>query len=412
MPANNELETASPRILAAALEILREELPLLRSINTKYDQLTRQKGDVIWIPYSGSMTATDVIPGYIPPDNASPIKMNEYPISLKYWREVAFELNDREIRSIIDGVIPDAVEQAGRAIRNDIASTVWNSYKKSYLTVGTPDQPLFPTPTPTVQATNPTGLNNSKEARVLLNKNLAPQANRSMILDTDSEGDASILPAFANASASADSRVIAAGIIGQKQGFLWQYDHLAPYHEIGDLSPKAGWTVSAPYQTVTIENPFQPTASTQHKYLLTLGNTGANTASKVKQGDLFKVAGDPNTYVVLNDANPTSATSLTVEFWPKPPATWNTGSAVTWLPSHQIALAMHEDAIGFVSAQWVGTETLNNQTSRYVDSMTDPDTGLPLRYEVQYFHKLFRMSMDILYGCEVIRPQWLLRMIS
>ena len=102
----------------------------------------------------------------------------------------------------------------------------------------------------------------------------------------------------------------------------------------------------------------------------------ATNAAGLKEGDILTIAGDAQTYVVME--------------------------AVTVSGSHVMNLAFHRDAIAFATRPLMDSA---NGLGNLIQSAVDPVSGLSLRLEVSREHKRTRFSYDILYGADVVRRE-------
>jgi hypothetical protein len=390
-----------PKILGQALDVLTSELPILQSVNTEYSEDAKQQGDIVWVPYTNRMVATDVVPGHIPNDQQD-TKDSTAPIPLEFWKKSDFTLTEREIRSIMNGIIVKKVEEAAQAIRDAIALEFWRAaYRDSFLSVGTAGTTPF-------NATDK--LATSAEARRLLNQQRAPRSNRVMLLESSAESNATILPEFSNWYQSGNTETIEMGRLGMKQGFNWLYDDSVGQHVAGTLSPKTAWALASATPTVTtVTNPLLPNMNPKSVYSIGMTNTGASGA--VKRGDLFRVAGDSQTYVVTADQAVASSTSLVVQFSPAPRVTWSNGAAVTFLASHMASLALHRNAVGAAFAPVKDPVEGLSQNQRR-ETMIDPIYGLPLTIDYFEGYHQDRWEISCMFGARALRPEHIIRVLG
>jgi P22 coat protein - gene protein 5 len=195
----NSIEAAIPLILATGLTALRENCVMPALVNTDYSPLAQTKGssvDVV-IP-SGMGDAEDMIPGFVT-TAVTDLTPTKVPIILNRWKKKDFVLTDTDLGKIIDGYISGQVTEAARSIANTIDKDLLALYKQVYGVAGQAGQTPFQNdnaiPNPLVYQ----GLGASRDARKVLNRQLALPQNRRMVLDVEAEANASALQAFANA---------------------------------------------------------------------------------------------------------------------------------------------------------------------------------------------------------------------
>lgn len=379
----NALDAVVPRILAKALMVVREETPLARLVRTDFKQEAMEKGKSIDVPFTSPMgLATDVVPSLTYTGGVD-ITPKFVPIALDKWVEQKFTLNDREVEQVMDGYFPEQIMECARSIANRIETDLLNLYRFVYGAVGTPGQ--IPFQDTTGFAGSPPvhfGIGASREARRVLNLQLCPQEDRRIVLDVNAEANASAMPQFAQAYSSGDKEVIIKGRIGEKQGFDWYRDNLVLRHVTGLTG------VALTSAAVTAGSTAIPIS-------------GAATAPNI--GDIFTIAGSSQQYVVL-------ATSTITVLQISPPLRANVAAGVllTVIASHTVNIALNKGAFGLVMRPLSNIEAPGS----LIRTMTDNKTGLPLRMEVSRVQKMNVYSIDALYGCACLRPEFACRIMG
>lgn len=383
----NVLDQLFPKILAQALVTLREACVLPNLVNKDFSAEAAMKGDVIHVPIPSKMSTVDVVPSAVAQE-ATDLNLQTVQIPMSTWKEVNFQLTDRDVLQVMDGVVSMQVTEAARAIANSVNSSILSLYKNTPYFVGTPGTTPFAT-----------DLSAAAQARKVLNGNNCPTNDRRLVLDGDAEANAVILPALASYMNSAETGILREGQIGRKLGFDWFYDQqmMEIFHAAGTLS--GATTSAAPVVGQRIEGVTNGTVTA----------TAAN-GQTVKQGDVFTVAGDKQTYVVTQNA--TSTGSITIQFSPAPAVTWANGSAISLRASHNNNLAFHRDAIA-LAIRPLKDDVFGQESGQIAYmTMTDPVSGIPLRVEYKRENKRSRFSLDILWGCKLIRPELLVRVLG
>lgn len=364
MANTNTITNVIPQLLAQGLLALRQMAIMPRYVNRAYESTAGEKGSSIDVPIPSAISAIDVTPSYVPPDDAgvSPTNVN---IPLDTWKEASFFLNDKEMLEIQAGTIPMQASEAIKALANAVDNSILGLYTGVYGWAGTAGTTPFAT-----------DLSAFVDARKVLTNQLAPTDPRYVMLNADAEANALLLRAFQDASFRGDSDGIINGQIGQKLGSLWFVDQNAPTHTVGNWSAGTA-TGTAGANTVTIN-----------------AGTGAFVV-----GDVLLFAGDTQTYAVTARTGTAPTTSIEVS-----PAllTSPSGAAITRKASHAVNLNFHRDAFALASRPFAGSDPLG---LGMFQSAVDPVSGLTLRLEVSRQHKRTRFSYDILYGVKLVRAQ-------
>ena len=386
----NLLNDVMPKILSSALVTLRENAVMPRLVNSDYSSEASRHGNVINVPVPTRMQATDVIPGPYAP--ASPnLQLDTVPVVLDQWKDSYFTLTDKEMGEIYDGAVSMQITEAARAIANAIDYSLLSLYKNIYNYVGTAGTTPF--------ASSPA---DAITARKLLSKGLAPINDRRIVLTPDAESNALSLTAFQYYQNSGSIETMRNGEIGRKFGFDWYMDQNAMYHTAGNL---AGTLVTSgtPSSVATADNNIPALRNPRTINSITIA--GGTAGQTLKQGDVFSVAGDSQTYVVNADATAIAGGNIVVSFSPAPKVVWASGSAVTVRASREINLAFQKDAIALAIRpleQSVYSKDLGGMKSL---TMVDDLTGIPMRLIVRQEHMQMRMSLDCLWGRGLVRPE-------
>lgn len=389
----NTLIDVAPKILATALTTLRENAVMPRLVNADYSSEAAEQGQSIQVPVPTAMSVQDVVPGAYA-QSSPDLQIDTVNIPLDNWKESTFRLTEKDVYEIMDGVVNMQVAEAARALANELDKTLITLYKKVYNTVGTAGTTPF--------ASDPAA---AIAARKVLGVNLAPPSQRRIVLNPDAEANAVGLQAFQYYQNSGSTATMQEGEIGRKFGFDWYMDqNLLRYgtHTKGTISGTIV-TTGAPVSTTTADasNPQLHNPRTVN----TIAVSGATTGQTVKIGDVFTVAGDTQQYVVTNDLT-FASTAGTIAFSPAPKVVWSTGAQLTFVASRAINLAFHRDAIALAVRPLKESPFEGElQGNRFVMSMVDDITGIPLRLEVRSEYKQVRYALDCLWGVQMIRPE-------
>lgn len=370
----NNLTSIMPKILARGLLALREQAIMPRLVNADYSNESAQKGETIDVPVPSAISASDVTPGSVPPTppSTAPAVVQ---IQLNNWKKAGFHLTDKELLEIDhnESFRPMQMSEAVRALANAVNASVHQQYKGIYGLVGSAGTTPFAS-----------GVTDATAARKLLNKQLAPRADRRGVLDFDAEANALGLPAFSDAEKIGSAGVKIDGEIGRKFGIDWFADDGVLSHETqaGD-----GWETQS--QTIAIGDTV---------VAITASGGGAEPAT----GDVFMVEGDLQTYVVTGFAND----NLT--FQPAAKMAWADAAEISFQPSHIVNLAFHRDAFA-LAMRPLTAGTLDLSLGNQIVAMTDAQTGLSLRLEVSRQYKQTVWEFDVLWGVKLVRPDLAVR---
>lgn len=367
----NDLTKVSNTILAQGLMALRGMNVMPKLVNSDYDATAKQKNEVINVPIPAAIAATAVVPGATPPNTAD-VAPTSVPIRLDQWIEAPFYLTDKDQMQAMDGTIPMQASEAVKSIANAVNAYIFGLGKGFYGLVGTPGTTPF--------AGDILAASNARKA---LNKQLAPPGDRRIVLDMDAEGNAIVLPLFAQANTAGTDRTQVEGIIGRKVGFDWYADQQVPFFTAS--------TITAGALTV---------AGVQAAGSKTLLLSKITTAMTLVKGDILNFAGSLQNYVVTADTA-VGIGNTAVPIYPPLQAATAGGETVTLKASHVMNLAFQRDAIAFA------TRPLEQVSHPAVisSSASDPVSGLSMRLQITREHQRTRYSFDVLFGGEVVRPE-------
>ncbi len=374
-----DLSAVTPKLLAQGLLALRETCVMPRLVNSDYGHDAAKPGGVIDVPIPSAVISNAVTPGLTAsePGDLSPSTVS---IVMDQWREAPFVLTDRDVLSVMDGVIPMQASEAIKSLANYVDAFLLNLYKGCPFMVGTPGSTPFEQDVTVATA-----------ARKRLNANLAPMQDRRMVIDADAESNALGLRAFQDASFSGDASGINEGQINRKLGFDWNLDQNVPTHTAGTVGGDENTATAL--QAATVE-PLGETALAV--------TAGATNDLALKQGDVITIDGDANTYAVAADVTIAAGENGVVTILGGLKQATAGGETLTVAATHVVNLAFHRDAIAFANRPLVDTvEGLGN----LVQSAVDPVSGLSLRLEISREHKRTRFAYDILFGAALVRPE-------
>lgn len=366
----NDLAAVAPQLLAQGMMALRSMNFMPALVNNDFDAAFAEKGTVVTVPIPSAVVAQDVAPANVPPATADSAPTS-VPVTLDQWKEAPFYMTDKDLQASVDGVIPMQASEAIKALADAVNGFIFSKYKGFYGYAGTAGTTPFQTDTTA-----------ATEVRKVLNNQLAPLGDRRMMLNADAEANALNLRAFQDTSWSNSPAAIQEGQITRKLGFDWFSDQQVPFHTTGAagtflVDNVAGYAVGA----------------------TALHFDGATVTPSV--GDIFTIAGDLQTYVVLT-ASVLTGTDGDITFAPGLKVAAANDTAMTFKASHAVNLAFHRDAIAFASRPMADIAGLGN----IIQVAVDPVSGISLRLEISREHKRTRFSYDLLYGAGIVRREF------
>lgn len=343
-----------------------------------------EKSVVIPIP-SRFADAEDVVPSSAPAQG-DPMQPGFATVTINRWKRKGFTWTDEEQNSVANGVLGGQNQAAINALaRTVVKDVLGGSYKKAFQAVGVPGQIPF---------TN--DLTVAGEARKKLNRQGADTMERYMLLDSDADGAASILPAFTEAQSAGMDHVetMREGVVGRKAGFTFGYNGYleeAAKHTNGTAAPGAylvnGANQSVGATTLTVD-------------------TGSGAPN---EGTLFTIAGDPQEYVCGTGCTTTSWTiQPPLKVSPSNDAVITIRGAASASGSVYQSMAFGREAIAFASRPDNAVLTPDTMMMQ----IPNPNSGLVLALEVSRQNKQTLFDYSIRYGYTVARPELLVRVFG
>lgn len=380
----NSLSAVIPRLLAQGLLALRQQAIMPRLVNRAYEEMAGMKGSSIDVPLPAVIAVQDVAPANTPPTTADTTPTFKS-IPLDQWKEAPFYMTDKDLLEAAGGIMPMQASEAIKALANTVDAYILGLYKKFYGYSGTAGTAPF--------SAAPANLDfsDASNIRTVLNQQLAPLNDRYLVLDPIAEGKALNQRALQDQSWRGNANVIQEGMIGRALGMDWYMDQNVLQHTAGTITTGLISKASTAY-AVGVKTLLATTAA----------STGA---AALVIGDIITFAGDTQTYVLTAVATQASAASdVTLAFEPGLKVAHVGSEAVSVKASHRVNLCFNRQAIAFCSRPLDDTQA--RELGSIIQSAVDPVSGLTLRLEVTREHRRNRWAYDILYGGEVIRPEF------
>jgi len=371
----NDFSNLFQNILKFGALALRENSIMPRLVSQDFGPEEAQKGQVINISIPRPKTTENVAPGAAQTGNDR--QHDLHPITMDQWKQSSFNITDKEEREVFEqGILPADSSEAIKALMNEVDNYIINKMllKMPY----------------TVGSAAPVAVADIVDARTAMVKQLAPVSGLNYIMNPDTEGAMLKLGTFHQADQSGNLAGLQEGNLGRKFGFQMFMDQ--------NLTGKT--LVSGTKAGTILTNGAIVVGQTA------IPIDGGTVSTTLVPGDTVKFAGDPNTYIVTNSV--ASVLAGTMNIFPPAKVAIGDGAVVTPIyTASQIvtyhSIASHPTAFGFVNRPMrVARDGLGVVSTAIVD----PITGLSLRLEVTRNNKQDNWSWDILYGGDVVRPEF------
>ncbi len=329
------------------------------------------KGETIKIRKPSTFTAQNA------PSSSQDLGTETVTLSLDYWKEVKFELTDKELAFTQQRIIEDHIRPAAYALADDVDVRLASLHK---------DIPWYYDLSGTPVVADITG------PRTVLFNNKVPIMDPAMnhfMIDGTLEGAFLGLSAFSQNQGAGDLGINTQlrGSLGTKYGFEIFANQNVQSHVKG--------TCSTTDLLVNVEH----LAGVSVIDLDAAAVTGTLVA-----GDTFVIAGNTQRYAVtaLNTAAANAFTN--VAFTPPLVATAANNAAVTVrLDNHTANMMFHRNAFALATAP---LPEIGNELGARVATINDPVTNLALRSRIYYIPDSSKVvvALDILFGLKTLDP--------
>lgn len=361
----NTLAAVIPQLLVQGLMALRENARTVAFVNNEYQSEAGKKGSTIDVPIPSAIVDVDVTPANIAP-NPGDLTPTSVPLPMNFWREAAFQMSDKDQLEAQSGTLPMQASEAIKALANFVDKKILGLYPAFYGATGTPGV------TPFTDGTT----NDGAEFRRLLNVQLAPPGDRTIVFDPDAETKALNLRAFQDYGWNQDLDAIREGKINKRLGMMWEMNQNVLDHTAGSAAAyQINGTPSIGDTTIPID-------------------TGSGNFVR---GDIITFAGHTQQYSIQADVASVAA-AITIS--PALRVAVPDDAVLSYAGDHVVNLGFQRGAIAFASRP---LQAYGSQLGVISRSAVDPISGLTLRVEVKHEYKRLRWSYDILFGTEVIR---------
>lgn len=373
--ANTFTTELMPRILAGALSVLREEMGLAAKVTKDFNGAAGQLGQTVSVMVPVAQSVASVTPAATPPaltDSTPGVKQ----ITIDQWKATRFHLSTKDATEIQAGVfVPNQIREAARSIARNVNQYLFGKYAAFYGYAGT-------------AATNPFASNVNPVADVAeqLDYHLCPQDGRMLFINLAAQTAARKLTDLRYALYSGDSEALRRGFVGRLFGMDVFADRDVPSH-----------TAGVPGGTPLVDGNHAAGATS-------LVIKGGGNAGTYTEGDVILLQGDSYPYVVTAALTLSAGGAGTATIQPPLRTAIADNATITLKATHTVNLACDPAAFGLVmripGSQIEGAPTYGEHLS-----MTDPQTGIPMKLSYLPGYEASQWQLSVLYGAAVIDPR-------
>lgn len=387
----NVLTNAVPQMAFRALEVLRQNCIMPKLVMNESAMLGTGYGSTITINDIEPLSTRAVTPGVtFPSTGFNSVTSTAKTITLDQWHECPYPITDKEIYDVQQGIWPRALDEAVKALANKVDTDILTRmYRYAYNTVGTAGTTPFQSSFEAAQQAN----------RILSSAN-CPKEDRYFVVDEFASSNIIGLPELMNVNRAGTDKIAIDGTVeGVKRvGFTWHEDQNILTHSTG-----------ATTGTYAID-----AAAVTGATSIVLDNGSGVDVTPPAVGDKFTIAGSTQQYTVISvTANSPTGDETTIGIQPALDQDVADGDLLTFETNDYVAnLFFHKSAFGFASRPLADNE-LRNALSGAIpgrgetvaaQTIQDPVSGLVFRLEIISLYKQVAISVDALYGFELIRP--------
>lgn len=356
-----------------------------RVVNTTFDKAPAERGDTINVTYPTNYVAKAVTPGAAPVegDSAAPSKV---PMVLEEHWDVSTNITDKQLGEIQQGVFGSEQDAMVVALVEKVNASIYNEAIRFYNVAG-------------AAGTNPFATNEDPllAAIQLLDESRCPASGRVGVLTPAAKAKALKIDNITRYDARGEGAAKITGVLGNAYGVDLMMDQLVHTHTSTALTA-GNATVNGAHAVGA--------GSTDGGRTGTVSIAKATNAAPLVKGDVITFAGDTQSYVVL--ANVTLAVgNTTVQIAPALTTAKAGSELMTLVATHKAMPVMHRDAISFASRPLRALSGIG-----FIESLTDPQTGLAITVELQRQHYQSKLAVSCLWGVKSFRPEFGVRLLG
>ena len=384
-----------------AQETLVQLFPMLKFAGLVYrnfEGTVASQGDTVNTRMPNKFSATDVNP-----DSFSSVKptADNVQVKLDTWKEVVFEIGDKEQSLSVKDLQSEFAFPAAQAIAQVIEQKIIGLYQDVFQTSGIAGQ------TPSTVAAIGTDVKQAMDTALI------PEQDRCVVLGPAGVNRFNQIFFQDYVSGSTDQQLT--GMLRPKFGMAYTDSNLMPTQIIGTAwstnstianGVGSGGVLTNGAQTVVAANGGSALRLGQLPLSGNIALKGLANSSPINQGDVFTIAGQ--NYTVTVATNSDSSGHATVTASPVLQADVADGVAVTNLQSHAVNLAFHRQAFSLVS------RPLLVPTAPGANVSVVNFNGLGLRCTVWYSPKDVRtfVRLDVLFGVKTLDARKAIRVLG
>lgn len=379
-----------PRILAGALQVLREEMVVATKVTKDFNGAAGQLGQTVSVAVPQAMDSYSITPAATPPALVD-ARFLAKTVTIDTWKGSRFNLSSTDMLNYNlqnSQIVPNQIAEAARRLSRDVNQAIFSKYTKIYGWAGNVSASLF--------ASN---VNTLSDVDYRLNLQLCPAANRLLVCSLgDRQAALKLDDVKKNPQLAGDTEAYRRASLGQIYAFDVLHDRDIVSHTTG--------TISAANVTVN--------ANTAKYATSVVVATGVGAAVALKAGDIVQfgsTAGQYNLYAVQADVSCGANTTCTVTL-DRPldeallattvvglPAGFGTGNQDIAGDMAGYALVMRTPGESIEGAPTLGPSI----------TMTDPMTGIPLKLTYLPGYHAAQWELSCLFGVDVIDGRRLVR---
>lgn len=369
----NTITPYDPIFYAAnALSILKKKLGMAARVYRGYDKAPQQLGSVIQIRRPSTFIAQNA------PSSAQELAPSTVSITLDQWKEVKFELTDKELNYTGERIIAEHIDPAAHALADAIDDALVTLYRK--------------VPWATDVTVASASVADITAARKVLFNNKVPMDDLHLMVDGNLEAAFLGLQAFSQFQGAGQVGVETQmrGTLGTKFGFEVFANQNVRVHTSATVADLAGTVVGAHSAGAT-----------------SLAVTALSANAALKAGDIVKIAGQTQQYAIQADVTLGASGDGTLTIHPSLASSLSGGEVVTVELSGGSGgtktqnLAFHRNAFALAMAPLT---TLPSRLGAMVETVYDDVTNLALRSRMFYDgnNSKVYVALDVLYGVAVL----------
>ena len=393
--SNTFATSLMPRILAGALQVLREELVLASKVTKDFNGAASAPGQTVSVAVPYAMASYSITPAATPPALVD-VEFVAKTITIDQWEGSRFNLSSVDAVNYNlqnSQIVPGQIGEAARKLARNINKAIFAAYPGIYGWAGNVSASLF--------ASN---VNSLADVDYRLNLQMCPPENRILVCSLgDRQAALKLDDVKKNPQLAGDTEAYRRASLGRIYAFDVLHDRDIPSVTAGTCSAANAVTVSANAAkyatTVTLQTAVGANVA------LVIGDIvqfAASVAVAPTQYSLYAVAANctigSNTTGTLTLARPLdeAITANTVCFLP---TGYGTGNQDIAGDPTGFGLVMRVPGDNIEGAPTLGPSI----------SMVDPQTGIPLKLTYLPGYHAAQFELSVLYGVGIIDPRRLVR---